>query len=94
MPPHVIHARMKQLAVLERELAVGYKKRFLGLDVEVLVEGAAPVSETIAEGLTERYIKVRFPLRDGQKVHEVENTLQNIRVTDIPAPDVVIGRIQ
>lgn len=94
VPPHVIHARMKQLAVLERELAVGYKKRFLDLDVEVLVEGAAPVSETIAEGLTERYIKVRFPLRDGQKVHEIENTLQNIRVTDIPAPDVVIGRIQ
>ena len=93
VPQHIIQARMKQLGVLEKELARAYKQRFLGKTVEVLVEGAAPVSETIAEGLTERYIKVRFPVESAERVGELANTLQRVVIDEIAAPEVVVGRL-
>jgi threonylcarbamoyladenosine tRNA methylthiotransferase MtaB len=93
VPQHLIQARMKHLGLLEKELARTYKQRFLGRSVEVLVEGPAPVSEAIAEGLTERYIKVRFPVESTDRVGELANTLQHVEIEEIAAPEVVVGKM-
>jgi threonylcarbamoyladenosine tRNA methylthiotransferase MtaB len=66
LPYATVRRRARTLRRLEEELATAYKRRFVGRRVEVLVEGRArpsgdPGGLRWLEGLTDRYLRVRFP---------------------------------
>lgn len=85
VPQDVIARRRQELAELEAELAVAYKKQFLGETVTPLLEYARDPETGLLAGVTERYLRV---LVDGPD--EWKNTLQPVRVTGLN-PEVVRG---
>lgn len=68
-PPEVVKRRMAALCRLERQLALAYRRQFVGQAVEALVERVRPARDgsrpparrTLRRALTDRYITVRFP---------------------------------
>lgn len=58
-PADVIRARKAVIEGLESELALDYKRRFLGKTIDVLVEEER--SDGMLSGYSERYIKALFP---------------------------------
>ena len=60
-PPHLVRRREQQLLALAQELARSYRNRFVGEEVEVLVEARRDPATGEPTGLTERYLRIRFP---------------------------------
>jgi threonylcarbamoyladenosine tRNA methylthiotransferase MtaB len=60
VPAAVIHERMERLEDLERDLAADYHQRFIGRDLEVLIEGPAEEPGWVV-GTDRRYQTVRLP---------------------------------
>ncbi len=95
--PATIQRRMKELGVLEKELARRYKERFLGEELEILVEGPVSKKEDpeglYLEGFTERYIKARFPVAEGNespRAKSLLNTLQILKIRELQ-PEFVVS---
>ncbi len=100
--PLEIRRRARVLRELERELALDYKRRFVGQTVEVHVEGGAG-EETRAEtgegrdigpvwldGFTERYMKVRFPAPSRPSETRFPGTFQPVKI-DAAEPAALFG---
>lgn len=68
LPGHISNSvkeeRTKQLLQVSLESSLTYHQRFLGTNVQVLVEGAEE-SATFVEGLTDTYVRVRFSGRSA-----------------------------
>ncbi len=87
LPARVITARKKELIRAGDELALEYKKRFVGRTVEVLVEEAEPDADRYRlTGLTEHYMRVRFP--SNISLHNEFVSVKIERVT----PEAMSGR--
>lgn len=63
-PPPVVRARMAELAELERELALAYRRQFVGEVLEALVE-APRRGAPGRQAMTDRYLTVTFPAPAG-----------------------------
>jgi threonylcarbamoyladenosine tRNA methylthiotransferase MtaB len=74
LAPAEIGRRARELRSLERELALAYKRDFLGETVEVLVEGGSADGPETIEGFTERYLRVRMAAGEPERLR---NTLQS-----------------
>lgn len=61
VPPEVLKARCDSMAVLERDLARAYYRRFIGRELEVLVEREAEDRLGWVRGTDRRYIPVELP---------------------------------
>lgn len=93
LPSEEIRRRASVLRELEEELASRYKSNFVGRVVRVLVEGRArpaPGGERAAtlrelEGLTERYVRVRFPEPYPGALAELRGTIQPVEVLSAEA---------
>jgi threonylcarbamoyladenosine tRNA methylthiotransferase MtaB len=91
--PAEVHRRARALDELDRELSLAYKRRFLGRELEVLVEGAEaapPAGEpqegagaALLEGLADRYLRVRFPAPSAFARRRFPGTLQRVRVLEL-----------
>ena len=97
--PATIQRRMKELGVLEKELARRYKEKFLGEQLEILVEGPVSKKEDpeglYLEGFTERYIKARFHLPEGNdssRAKSLLNTLQTLKIKELQ-PEYVVASL-
>lgn len=87
-PAHLVRRREQQLLALARELARSYREQFVGEEVEVLVEARRDPATGEHTGLTERYLRIRFPDPPARSAAgpspcgEVRpGTLVNLRVT-------------
>lgn len=60
-PEHLVARRERELLALAAELARSYRKQFVGEEVEVLVESRRESATGMLTGVTERYLRVRFP---------------------------------
>jgi threonylcarbamoyladenosine tRNA methylthiotransferase MtaB len=58
-PPGVVKSRMAELAELEDQTAADYRRRFVGQEMEALVERAKH-EQSHLEAMTDRYMTVRF----------------------------------
>ncbi|MCK5113267.1 MAG: MiaB/RimO family radical SAM methylthiotransferase [Phycisphaerae bacterium] len=77
--------RLAQLAKIEQQSAVEYRKLFLGEQMEVLVEGggakkAEKGAETLAHGMTDRYLTVEFPLPPAAKHADYTGKVVNVHI--------------
>jgi len=90
VPGDEVRRREKAVEDLGRELALGYKRRFLGETVEVLVEGDRPESPGTAEGYTDRYLRVRFPVADRGPLR---NRFVTVRAGEA-RPDLLLGVLE
>jgi threonylcarbamoyladenosine tRNA methylthiotransferase MtaB len=57
LPPDIVEERKKLLISLSEEIWKKYAKRFIGREMEVLVE---KIENGLAEGLTDNYLKIVF----------------------------------
>ena len=57
--PNVVKQRLARLAQLERDMAMDYRRRFVGRTMEALVESTVP-GPGVRQGMTDRYLTVRF----------------------------------
>lgn len=88
LSPRVITERKKRLISLGDELALRYKQRFVGKVVNVLVEETEAVGgEQFLTGLTEHYMRVRFP-GDGN----LRNTLVGVSIESV-TPQAMEGTL-
>ncbi|MCP4379291.1 MAG: hypothetical protein GY794_24355, partial [bacterium] len=58
-PRQVVKERITQLGELESQLAVAFRKKFIGHRIEALVESTRP-APGVRQAMTDRYITVRF----------------------------------
>lgn len=81
VPPVEIRRRVEALALVEEELGRAYRARFLGRELEVLVEGTAhgDGGDDLLQGLTDRYVRVCFPLPSPFAAQRFPGTLQTVR---------------
>lgn len=78
-----VRRRARALRDLDAELALAFRRGFVGRSVRVLVEGkgdVAPASPRLLEGLTERYLKVRFPAPSEHARERFVGTFQDVMV--------------
>lgn len=87
-PPQIIKQRKIMLEATANSLALAYKKQFLNIRAEVLVEIEREPKTNKLCGYSERYIKVLF---DGPDT--VKNTIVSVRIEDI-TPSFVMGTLQ
>jgi threonylcarbamoyladenosine tRNA methylthiotransferase MtaB len=86
LPVGEVRRRARVLRELEAELALCYKTRFLGRDVQVLVEGRArnalgeDAGGPTHEGFTERYVRVRWPVAESSHARPSPGSLQTVRI--------------
>ncbi len=88
----LVRRRCELLAALGRELAVAFRRQFLGQTVEVLVE--QPNSKTPpghCRGLTDRYVEVSFPA-EGRPPAEWAGQIAAVSVTGLSETGLT-GRI-
>ena len=86
-PPQIIKQRKIMLEAAASSLALAYKKQFLNIRAEVLVEIEREPKTNKLCGYSERYIKVLF---DGPDT--VKNTIVSVRIEDI-TPSLVMGTL-
>ncbi len=79
--------RSARLAALESELAIDYKRRFLGTRIPVLVESTRDVASGKLAGYSDRYVRALFDGPDS-----LQNRILPVEVTEI-SPTVVMGRV-
>jgi threonylcarbamoyladenosine tRNA methylthiotransferase MtaB len=98
LPPREIRTRARVLRRLEGELGLEYRRQFIGATVAVLVEGEAPrrsregrAEAAFLEGLTERYVKVRFPAPPAGG-DRLRGAIQPVRVLSVESGGVLGGR--
>jgi len=89
LPARIITGRKKRLLRLADELALAYKRRFLGKTVQVLVEEteAAQDGGFLSSGLTEHYLRVRFSTGT-----DLLNQLVGVRIESV-TPHVMEGQL-
>ena len=83
--PLEIRSRARILGELEAELALSYRRRFVGKVLEVLVEGSSGGAQRggFLEGLSDRYLRLRFPSPSPGATRRFPGTLQEIRVVGV-----------
>ncbi len=88
LPQRVVTRRKKQLLALADELALEFKKRFVGRAVDVLVETAERDASgcAFAVGLTPHYLRARFEGDDS-----LVGRVVTVRV-DAATPELLSGR--
>ena len=72
--PDVVKQRLARLGRLEREMALAFRKRFVGRTMEALVESTR-VAPGLRQGMTDRYLTVRFAAPDGDLTGQVVRVL-------------------
>ena len=81
---HLVARREHELLALAEDLAQSYRRQFVGGDVEVLLESRRDRATGMLQGLTERYLRVRFPCRPESCASEVRpGTLVTVRVSGV-----------
>ncbi len=80
-PPGVVKSRMAELAELEDQMAADYRRRFVGQEMEALVERAKH-EQSHLEAMTDRYITVRFRPPAGVNL---TGTVVTLRIDDLSA---------
>src|SRR5690606_25682474 len=60
VPPAEIRRRVDARTSLEANLGRAYRERWVGKVVDVLIEGGVRGEEGFLQGLTDRYVRVRF----------------------------------
>jgi threonylcarbamoyladenosine tRNA methylthiotransferase MtaB len=78
-----VRRRARVLRELEAELALDFRRSFVGREVRVLVEGRhgrAKDGEAALEGLTERYLRVRFEAPSEHARDRFPGTFQDVVV--------------
>jgi threonylcarbamoyladenosine tRNA methylthiotransferase MtaB len=89
--PSVVKQRMATLAELERELAMEYRRQFLGETMTALVERARPQHPHHCEAMTDRYFTVRFQPSDCGP-DKLTGRIVNLRI-DETTPDALTGTL-
>jgi threonylcarbamoyladenosine tRNA methylthiotransferase MtaB len=77
--------RLRRLAAVEKDLALAYKQRFVGREVEVLTERQRDPETGSLTGYTDRYIRVLFAGPDDWK-----NEFVRVRIARV-GPEVAYG---
>ena len=72
--PDVVKQRLARLGRLEREMALAFRKRFVGRTMEALVESTR-VAPGLRQGMTDRYLTVFFAAPDGDLTGQVVRVL-------------------
>lgn len=63
--------RTQRLLALSEASALAYHQSFVGSEVEVLLEGASELYPDHVQGLTDTYVRVHTPARDGASLGEL-----------------------
>jgi len=85
----VVKQRLAELARLEREMALAYRRRFVGRTIEALVESTVP-ADGLRQGMTDRYLTVRFPAAGGDLTGRVV-TVHVDRATEKGLDGTLVG---
>ena len=85
LPPEAIKARRAELLAVARRLAAAYHRRFLGRDIEVLVEGRRDRRTGLLCGYSPRYVRAYFEGTD-----ELCGSMVAVRTTKA-TPDGVLA---
>ena len=72
--PDVVRQRLGRLAQLEREMAMAFRQRFVGRTMDALVESPR-VAQGLRQGMTDRYLTVRFAAPPGDLTGQVVSVL-------------------
>ena len=80
--PPVTKARLAALSKLEVEMAMAYRKSFVGEIVEAVVERAKPGNEKIRRAMTDSYMAVTFDSAE-KSADELTGQIVRLRIVDI-----------
>ena len=80
-PPDVVKQRLARLGRLEREMAMAFRRRFVGRTMAALVESTIP-APGLRQGMTDRYLTVRFDAGDAGDLTGQVVTVHITRATD------------
>ena len=78
-----VRRRAGELGAVDRELNCEYRERFIGRELDVLVEGASRGRDGWLEGMAARYLKVAFPAPSPGAVRRFQGTLQRVKIDKI-----------
>ncbi|HBO51962.1 MAG TPA: tRNA (N(6)-L-threonylcarbamoyladenosine(37)-C(2))-methylthiotransferase MtaB [Planctomycetes bacterium] len=81
--PAEVRRRAGELGAVDRELNCEYRERFIGRELDVLVEGASRGRDDWLEGLAGRYLKVAFPAPSPGAARRFQGTLQRVKIDKI-----------
>jgi len=73
-PQHLVARREHELLALAEDLAQSYRRQFVGEEVEVLVESRSDRTTGMLQGVTERYLRIRFPRPEEWCADEVRSS--------------------
>lgn len=91
--PEVVKARVARVVEADRAGARDWRSRFLGERLDVLVEGPARGAPTgWLEGVTGRYLRVRFPVEPGAAPDRLPGTVQPVVAGEL-TDEGVAGRL-
>ncbi|MCX5711861.1 MAG: radical SAM protein [Candidatus Omnitrophica bacterium] len=76
--PEIIKDRMSRLKLIAEVASVDFRKQFVNINVDVLIEGPVRDDPKYLEGFTENYIKVFIPKRSY-----IRNDLIRVRLKEI-----------
>ena len=89
-PQHLVARREHELLALAEDLAQSYRRQFVGEEVEVLVESRSDRTTGMRQGVTERYLRIRFPCPEESCASEAHSngsvgpgTLVTVRVSGV-----------
>ena len=93
-PQHVTKKRLAELAQMEQQSAVAYRKLFVGKTMEALVEGGNSVKgdKNVAHGMTDRYLTVEFPLPAGAKPTDYTGRVVKVHIDSV-TDNGLMGRL-
>jgi len=81
---HLVARREHELLTLAEDLAQSYRRQFVGESVEVVLESRRDRATGMRQGVTERYLRMRFPCRPESCASEVRpGTLVTVRVSGV-----------
>ena len=87
--PDEIRERARRLGEVDREMAAAYRSRFLGEEIEVLVEAESKESPGFLEGLSDRYVRMSFPSPSESARRRFPGTLRRVRATGLGSRGLV-----
>jgi len=83
--PVEVRRRARVLGELDRELRVAYHERFVGEELDVLVEGLCrsrgEMEPPRLQGLADRYLRVSFEAPSRGSIERFAGTIRRVRVT-------------
>ncbi len=86
VPAHIVRERIKRLREFQTEMSYNFRKRFIGKELEVLVETKRDKTAGFLTGYSDNYIKIIF-----EGPNELMRNLIHVKISDV-TPNFTFGR--